>query len=84
MVELSNKEVAEILFPLYKTWHIACLKDFRSQKTMAAEHDLWIAVRDYPDRGLPTKITASVGRWCAKQMKLVLGKEEWYNQRPFT
>jgi hypothetical protein len=70
--------VAEKLLPLYKAWHIACLEDFRSTNTKSLEYDLWREVKKYPDHGLPVQITASIGRWCARQMKISITAQEWY------
>ncbi len=76
----TKREVAEILFPLYRAWHIACLDDYASKKTNDAERTLWMAVSNHPNLGLPTKITASIGRWCARQMKISITAQEWYSK----
>lgn len=66
----EKRKIAQELLPLYNTWHHEAVKAYDSPEALAAEQRLWHAVHRYPEAGLPVKITASIGRWVARVLKM--------------
>lgn len=68
--------IATELLPLYNSWHTACVKDYTSGDAYRLERALWNVVRAHhtadPNLKLPTTITASIGRWIARELNMKL------------
>jgi len=65
-----QRRVAVALLPRYNAWHAACVADPRSRITTSLERQLWNHVNAHSGLGLPTTITASIGRWVARVLKM--------------
>jgi hypothetical protein len=65
-----RRKIAETLLPLYNKWHMDCVKSPFEQGTADSEARLWEAVRANNLPGMPTTITAAVGRWIARQLDM--------------
>lgn len=65
-----KRTVAVALLSRYNAWHAACVADPRSRITTSLERQLWNHVNAHSGIGLPTTITASIGRWVAHVLKM--------------
>lgn len=70
MIGLTKAErqwiVARVLLPRYNAWHVAAVARHDSLHALRLERTLWDHVNAHEGIDLPTKITASIGRWIAR------------------